>query len=295
MTPAATCTTCQHPVESVSHVLRDCPLAVEVWNKIGVFNTLDSHWLGSTEDWICKGLRSTHGMLFGITCWHIWRARNERIFSGSTVLASVLAFRATSWAKLVADAHSRTIRNLDVVPTREMADVAWDPGPIGWVTCNSDGSVDMGQKKAAVGGLVRDAEGRCLLAFTMNLGNCSITRAEMRGAIEGLRRAWDAGFRKVILQLDSKSAISLLTSEDATRSIHALEITCFKEMQSRDWEVVVRHTYREGNRAADFLASIGYGYPFGSHSVPTSDCNLGYFLRYDCADISVQRPILIND
>ncbi|CAN1191313.1 Putative ribonuclease H protein At1g65750 [Linum perenne] len=217
MTPAATCTTCQHPVESVSHVLRDCPLAVEVWNKIGVFNTLDSHWLGSTEDWICKGLRSTHGMLFGITCWHIWRARNERIFSGSTVLASVLAFRATSWAKLVADAHSRTIRNLDVVPTREMADVAWDPGPIGWVTCNSDGSVDMGQKKAAVGGL------------------------------------------------------------------------------SRDWEVVVRHTYREGNRAADFLASIGYGYPFGSHSVPTSDCNLGYFLRYDCADISVQRPILIND
>ncbi|CAN1121936.1 Putative ribonuclease H protein At1g65750 [Linum perenne] len=148
---------------------------------------------------------------------------------------------------------------------------------------------------AATGGLIRNADGRCLFAFTMNLGNCSITRAEMMGAIEGLRWSWDAGFRKVILQLDSQAAINLLTTEDVTRTLHALEAASFKELQNRNWEVVIRHTYREGNKAADFLASMGYGYPFGSHNFPTSDCNLGYFLRYDCAGIAEQRSILIND
>ncbi|CAN1180946.1 Putative ribonuclease H protein At1g65750 [Linum perenne] len=108
----------------------------------------------------------------------------------------------------------------------------------------------------------------------MNLGRCSITRAEIRGAVEGLRRAWEAGFRKVALQMDSQAAITLLTSIG---------------------NMTVTHTYREGNHAADYLAGIGYGYPFGSHNFPLVDCNLVYFLRYDCLGITEQRLIGIND
>ncbi|CAN1335133.1 hypothetical protein LINPERPRIM_LOCUS36647, partial [Linum perenne] len=54
-------------------------------------------------------------------------------------------------------------------------------------------------------------------------------------------------------------------------------LSCFQELRSRDWSLVIKHTYREGNRAADYLASIGYSYPFGSHTVSISDCRLGYF------------------
>ncbi|CAN1177272.1 Putative ribonuclease H protein At1g65750 [Linum perenne] len=130
----------------------------------------------------------------------------------------------------------------------------------------------------------------------MNLGNCSTMRAEMRGAIEGLRRAWDAGYRKVLLQLDSQTAITLLSNEVGARHQHALETaTTFTELRNRDWELVIKHTYREGNRAADYLAGIGYGYPYGSHSISIFDCNLGYFLRYDLLGIAEQRSILIND
>ncbi|CAN1164273.1 Putative ribonuclease H protein At1g65750 [Linum perenne] len=176
-----------------------------------------------------------------------------------------------------------------------MVDVAWDPGPEDWVTCNSDGSADPATGKAAAGGLVRDANGKCLLAFTMNTGNCSVTRAELRGAVEGLRRSWNAGFRKVILQLDSRAAIAILTSGKDPGPLLSPETADFKDLQSRNWELVIKHVYREGNRAADFLASIGYDYPFGSHSVSSLNCNLGYFLRLDCSGISEQRSILIND
>ncbi|CAN1314292.1 Putative ribonuclease H protein At1g65750 [Linum perenne] len=99
----------------------------------------------------------------------------------------------------------------------------------------------------------------------MNLGNCSVTRAELRGVIEGLHRAWEAGFRNVVAQLDSSAAISILTSGDGSVNQFALEKALFQELRSRYWNLVIKHTYREGNRAADYLAGIGYGYPLGTH------------------------------
>ncbi|CAN1128563.1 Putative ribonuclease H protein At1g65750 [Linum perenne] len=194
MATHATCEFCQHPIESVSHILRDCSFAMEVWNT---------------------------------------------------------------------------------------------------VTLNSDGAVDVVRGKAAAGGLARDPMGRCLLDYSMNLGSCSITRAEIRGALEGLQHAWEAGHRNV-LQLDSKTAISVLTKGETSNQF-SLEIAHFRELRGRDWSLVVKHIYREGNRAADHLASIGYDYPVGSHSISISDCNLGYFLRYDSIKITEQRSILINN
>ncbi|CAN1128680.1 Putative ribonuclease H protein At1g65750, partial [Linum perenne] len=81
---------------------------------------------------------------------------------------------------------------------RRTAAIAWEPEPENWVTLNSDGSVDAQRDKASAGGLVRNSEGRCLLAFSMNLGTCSVTRAELRGVIEGLHKTWEAGFRNVV-------------------------------------------------------------------------------------------------
>ncbi|CAN1186558.1 Putative ribonuclease H protein At1g65750 [Linum perenne] len=166
-----------------------------------------------------------------------------------------------------------------VLRVRRTVNVAWDPGPADWITINSDGSFDASSGRATAGGLARNSNGRCMFAFTTNLGNCFITRAEMRGAIEGLTRAWNAGYRKVLLQLDSQAAITLLTDARNTRHLHALETDRFQELQSREWELVIKHTYREGNRAADYLAGIGYGYPYGSHTISPTDCNLVYFLR----------------
>ncbi|CAN1339695.1 Putative ribonuclease H protein At1g65750 [Linum perenne] len=120
----------------------------------------------------------------------------------------------------------------------------------------------------------------------MNIDNCSLTRAEMRGAIEGLNRTWNAGFRRVVLRLDSKAAIALLNNISNTSHQHGLESLSFQELRDREWELVVEHTYMEGNHVDDYLASIGYDYPFGSHTVSISDSNLVYFIRSDCMDIS---------
>ncbi|CAN1183511.1 Putative ribonuclease H protein At1g65750 [Linum perenne] len=260
-----------------------------------LFDIADPHWVLDPAAWIFHPLKSGNGMLFGITCWQLWKFRNERIFTDSITSTTAAAIKIGNWLCSIKKAMERDNRALGVGRPREVVDLAWDPGPIGWMVLNTDGSVNPNRRQATAGGLLRDADGRCSLAYTMNLRNCSITRAEMRGALRGLELAWDAGYRKLIVRLDSMAAVQLLTNSREPNHQHGMETLRFRELISRNWEVIIEHTYRERNCTTDYLASLGYDYPFGSHMVSTSDCNLGYFLRYDSFGISIPRSILIND
>ncbi|CAN1147579.1 Putative ribonuclease H protein At1g65750 [Linum perenne] len=163
------------------------------------------------------------------------------------------------------------------------------------MTVNTDGTVDPISGRAAAGGLIRNAAGHCVSAFSMNIGCCSITRAELRGAITGLRTAWDLGFRKVEVQVDSMAVLALVNSAENPVHQHTLEVLDIHDLLRKDWEVKIRHVYREGNRAADFLADMGFRLPPGVHSFPTTDVNLGFYLRYDCTRVTEPRMITLND
>ncbi|CAN1853551.1 Putative ribonuclease H protein At1g65750 [Linum perenne] len=177
MTSTAACEHCLHTSESVVHVLRDCTFATEVWRSIGEFDTSTDLWDGNCIEWLCHGLKSEKSLLFAIVCWMLWRARNERIFSNSAVPALGIAHRSFSWVKMVREAATRTRRHIITAPARQTVDVTWEPGPADWITVNSDGSFDARSGRATAGGLARYPDGRCIFAFTANLGNCSITRA----------------------------------------------------------------------------------------------------------------------
>ncbi|CAN1231345.1 Putative ribonuclease H protein At1g65750 [Linum perenne] len=185
MANLATCELCSHSIESTSHVLRDCTFAKEVWSKVGGFDTSAGGWQGETETWIRRGICSDRSLLFGIVCWYIWKSRNERIFSGARPLAPNVAFRALSWSQVVAEAESRSAHTISNSRERQIVGVAWEPGSESWVTLNSDGAVDLLGGKAATGGLVRNSEGRCLLAFSMNLGNCSVSKSRITWCYRG--------------------------------------------------------------------------------------------------------------
>ncbi|CAN1297802.1 Putative ribonuclease H protein At1g65750 [Linum perenne] len=85
--------------------------------------------------------------------------------------------------------------------------------------------------------------GRPLAVFAANLGACSITRAELRAADIGLRIAWDLGYRRAHLQLDSMVAVGAISNQQTN---------------------VTRHVYREGNKVADRFALLGHSLNFGT-------------------------------
>ncbi|CAN1130920.1 Putative ribonuclease H protein At1g65750 [Linum perenne] len=105
-----------------------------------------------------------------------------------------------TWVALVGDTLDRDQSITDVVPpVRTEVCISWEATPPEWVTLNFDGSVISESGQAVAGGLIRDYQGHYLAAFSENLGICSITRAELRGAVSGLQLAWDRGYRKVQL------------------------------------------------------------------------------------------------
>ncbi|CAN1848413.1 Putative ribonuclease H protein At1g65750 [Linum perenne] len=182
----------------------------------------------------------------------------------------------------------------EIVGRRRDTLIKWIPAPDEWVTINTDGSVTQPLSHAAGGGVIRNSHGAKLACFAANFGRCSIMRAELRAAALGLTLAWDLGFRRVNLQLDSLAAIAAIKGCPDSDSRHGHTTAQVRELCNRHWVVNITHTYREGNRVADLLAHLGHSLAFGSHLI--TDCNpdIRMALLSDCLGISFPRSIPNN-
>ena len=91
--------------------------------------------------------------------------------------------------------------------------------------------------------------------------------AELWGVLHGLRTAWDAGWRKVIMEFDSTSAVKLLKSN--INKGHPLEnsVRRIKDILNREWQLFIRHILWEGNEAADCCAALGLEEALGLHAI----------------------------
>ncbi|CAN1269113.1 Putative ribonuclease H protein At1g65750, partial [Linum perenne] len=147
--------------------------------------------------------------------------------------------------------------------------IGWKAGPSDCITINTDGSVLHPDSRAAAGGILRDYLGRPLCSFAANLGRCSIMRAKLRAAEFGLMIAWDRGFRKIHLQVDSLPAVTTILGNQEEESRHSRTLDSVREPLSREWDVTISHTFREGNRVADLLAHHSHTFDFGFYI----DCN----------------------
>ncbi|CAN1826420.1 Putative ribonuclease H protein At1g65750 [Linum perenne] len=90
-------------------------------------------------------------------------------------------------------------------------------------------------------------------------------RAELNAAEIGLMIAWDMGYKKVHLQLNSLAAVTSILGGQEEDSRHGRTLDSIYELRSRNWEVTISHIFREGNRVADLLAHHGHTIAFGFH------------------------------
>ncbi|CAN1141116.1 Putative ribonuclease H protein At1g65750 [Linum perenne] len=231
----------------------------------------------------------------GIALWLLWKARNEDIFEGKPVTSSQLLLRVHSWIAGVRETMKASTRILsEVVGRRRDTLIRWIPAPDEWVTVNTDGSVIQPQNHAAGGRIIRNSQGLKLVAFAANFGSYTIIRAELRAAMLGLEYAWEAGARRVNIQMDSLAAITSIRGNPNhdERQIHTLRR--IQDLMNQDWVVEFTHIYREGNRVADLLAHHGHSLALGIHSIVDCNSNIGLALFSDCIGVSFPRTINMN-
>ena len=234
-------------------------------DKLGV-DTEDLAWKIPLKEWLLGNIekrimRSDEDwpQMFSVTCWWLWRWRNERCFKSEPRIPLDQVSFIVARLKDVREACSREKGPVGSDgPRREEMYVRWRYPSIGWVRLNTDGASKGNPGKAGAGGIIRGHRGELFECFAANCGECSCTRAELMAVLRGLNVAWNGGHRKIVLSVDSEVVVRMLEGDPPTNSpyIHIIR-KCIALIRNRDWVVQVEHCYREANRAADWLANYG--------------------------------------
>ncbi|KAJ0615775.1 putative reverse transcriptase zinc-binding domain-containing protein [Helianthus annuus] len=83
------CVWCDAYDESIEHVLTGCFMAMGVWNEISTWCKIPRPFVFYVNDLVhlhehsgVSGVKKTifHGIII-ITCWRLWRARNDKLFN----------------------------------------------------------------------------------------------------------------------------------------------------------------------------------------------------------------------
>ncbi|CAN1799969.1 hypothetical protein LINPERHAP1_LOCUS22331 [Linum perenne] len=74
-------------------------------------------------------------------------------------------------------------------------------------------------------------------------------RAELRTAESVHTIAWDVGYKKVHLQMDSLAIVTAILGSSEKDSKHGRALDNIDEL--RNWDVTISHTFREGNKVVD--------------------------------------------
>ncbi|KAF7807010.1 ribonuclease H [Senna tora] len=132
--------------------------------------------------------------------------------------------------------------------------VTWKPPMEGWIKVNMDGSYNHCTKKMSCGAVIRNDKGDWLMGLAKPMGSGSALQAEICGIILGLEMAWKYGMKKETMETDSTEALDF--AQDLYDKNHPLRYLAekIKEYKDRNWQVVFKHTFRETNRVAYFLA-----------------------------------------
>ncbi|CAN1808083.1 Putative ribonuclease H protein At1g65750 [Linum perenne] len=293
LTNDTSCSICGFQSEDLDHVLRRCPRAAQVWNRIlpdAISTDQDSR---QPDNWLVTGIANPQTKtVFGITAWILWRARNQFIFDNSRLEVEEIVSQVLFWVHSSSSGwKARRLGREAPGIARQTQLIGRRLGAEGCFTLNTDGSFYPATKAAAAGGILRDDQGHFVSTFASNLGSCSVVRAEIFGVVEGMSLAWEKGIRRLRIQSDSAMAVSLLSKDSHNNHQFAALVERFKDLIARDWEVTIEHIYREANMAADFLANAGHGLELGTTVFSVHCIELLHWLHYDLVGVSIPRNI----
>ncbi|XP_071902237.1 uncharacterized protein [Coffea arabica] len=136
--------------------------------------------------------------------------------------------------------------------------VRWSARP-GCLILNTDGCSKGNPGCSGGGGILRDASGGPILAFSAFFGIRSSLHAEALAMLTGLRMCVKQGFVTVDLQSDSRVLVGIIQRRFRCPWQIRPEIEQIWDLAATG--VRVSHCYREANRVADILANVGVSHP----------------------------------
>ncbi|XP_057456997.1 uncharacterized protein LOC130747949 [Lotus japonicus] len=108
------------------------------------------------------------------------------------------------------------------------------------------------------GGLLRDHTCKWITDFMFQEKGGSSFCVEAKALRDGLRLAWDRGFRRLICASDNQELVRILSAPGNIQDqVHDGVVREIHEVLNGDWQVDLSWCRREGIAAADWLARNG--------------------------------------
>ncbi|KAK3204387.1 hypothetical protein Dsin_018433 [Dipteronia sinensis] len=231
LTMDISCDRCKAGCENVEHVFRGCNGVIDIWEDIwkGVSKNVlfNAEW----KDWLLQNLKRNRIV---INKW-----------SNYLIFAVALWFIWKGRCEHVFNANFKLPTSLGKVILTYVVD---------WFS--STNTLDKG--------VFRDDNYNWLGGFAMNKGVGSAIEAEMSGIFEGKSLAWKAGYKKLVIETDSMSAVHLLNATlPQNHHLFSIAQAC-RNFMEEDWSCLICHGYRESNRVAGSLANLGHSLDLGT-------------------------------
>lgn len=153
--------------------------------------------------------------------------------------------------------QARAIKSKVVNMQTMVIDVRWQPPATGWVILDTYGAARDGGVVDGCGGVLRKADGAWLSGFSKHIGQATAYEVELWGVHEGLLLAQACGFTCVKLSLDANVFVQGLNGSTQGSVLGLQLLMSIKKIMAGDWLIRIWHVYRETNKVADALASLG--------------------------------------
>lgn len=120
----------------------------------------------------------------------------------------------------------------------------------------------------------------------MNIGESSVTMAELWGLYQGLNLAWNIGISHLLVEVDSYCVVQMTAKQATVPNAYYPLMVAIREILSRNWQVSITHIYREANSAADFMANMALSVPIGLHSFPNPPVGIYSIISQDIFEVT---------
>ncbi|GAU45178.1 hypothetical protein TSUD_178710 [Trifolium subterraneum] len=252
-------------------------------SKKWIFDNLNKEGIGAYKD----GWQTT----FMTTCWLLWTWRNKTIFEDN--------FQRPYDPIRIIQKYSMDIdeciyQYLQTPQQKETIYIGWRKPPDGWIKLNSDGACKRNNGISGCGGLFRNSDW-WIKGYTKKIGSCDSFHEEMWGLYLGLDMAWRNHILYLIVESDSKLLIDMITGNCTIGGVIPTLVRRIRNLLALDWQVQVRHTWREGNRSADWLANYSLSMDsFSCSIVESPPSELRTLLFDDVFGACMPRNVRLN-
>ncbi|GMI96661.1 hypothetical protein like AT3G25270 [Hibiscus trionum] len=248
------CLLCSDATETNVHLISDCVFVKSVCAGLGItlpFRSTEQDWLF----WLSllfKGIIKSQQRTLVVIYWAIWQTRNQKLHENRTKNpVEVIQFVSSYLHELDG------LDNISHQPSAQSPS-QWQPPAPNSFKVNFDASYDKATATSVSGGLVRDADGLIMAAFSCpNRFVRDPEAAEAIACFQAISFAKDAGFRRIVAEGDSLVVCSKINRQEQDLSRISPIIFSIKEKAKGFESITFVHVRRELNRAAHALARFG--------------------------------------